>query len=358
MRNRIGLALGILMLAPMASVAQTLAPSQDTFYVPGNGTNFGTATTITVGSSASVGLVQFDLSTLPAGVTAAQVQKATLTLFLDHVGTAGSVNIYVAYGPWGELTVNGNTPPAAGASVVTGVPTSAVNTFISVDATAAVQGWVTTPSTNDGFMIVAEGSTSVQFDSKENTTTSHPAMLTIVLANTGPTGPTGPQGATGAASNVAGPTGATGPAGPTGATGATGGGISGYGYVFNQAAEVVSIEAPVTFDHNGALSGLIHAPGNAGIVVTSAGVYSVTFSVSGVEPSQFALFVNGAPVGGSVYGSGAGLQQNTGQIIITLSASDVITLCNHSSAAAVTLQTLAGGTQTNVNASLLFLKLN
>ena len=67
--------------------------------------------------------------------------------------------------------------------------------------------------------------------------------------------------------------------------------------------------------------------------------------------------MNGAAVPGTVYGSGAGTQQDEGQVIVTLSASDVLTLVNHSSAAAVTLQTLAGGTQTNVNASLLIEKL-
>jgi len=40
-----------------------------------------------------------------------------------------------------------------------------------------------------------------------------------------------------------------------------------------------------------------------------------------------------------------------------LQSNDVLTLVNHSSAAAVTLQTLAGGTQINVNASLLIERL-
>jgi hypothetical protein len=80
--------------------------------------------------------------------------------------------------------------------------------------------------------------------------------------------------------------------------------------------------------------------------------------VSGVEPNQFALFLNGVQIAGTVYGSGAGTQQNNGQAIFTIAASDVITLRNHSSAAAVTLQTLAGGTQINVNASVVIKKLN
>jgi hypothetical protein len=122
---------------------------------------------------------------------------------------------------------------------------------------------------------------------------------------------------------------------------------------------VVPLEADVTFDTNGILTpGITHAPGTSAIVVTVAGDYEVTFSVSSVEPSQFALFLNGAPVAGTVYGSGAGTQQNNGQAIIAIAAGDVLTLRNHTSAAAVTLQTLAGGTQTNVNASIVITKLN
>ena len=205
---------------------------------------------------------------------------------------------------------------------------------------------------------------------------------------TGPTGPSGPPGATGAsgatgpagpagatgttgASGASGATGATGPTGPAGATGATGAtgaigptgpaaGLAEYAYIFNQGAAVIAIEADIPFDSNGFLTaGITHTPFNPGVTVNTAGNYSIFFSVSGVQPSQFSIFVNGAAVSsGSVYGSGAGTQQNNGYTILTLGANDVITLRNHSSAAAVTLQTLAGGTQTNVNASLLIEKLD
>jgi hypothetical protein len=245
MKNLTRFAVAALALAPIGSFAQTLPALQDAYYVPGNGSNFGTATTITVGSSGSIGLVQFDLTQLPAGLTAAQIQKATLTLFLDHVNAGGSINIDTvsAATPWGELTVTGNSGISPGIAVNTSVMTNTADTFIALDATAAVQGWITTPSSNNGFMIQANASTSVQFDSKENTTTSHPATLTIVLVSNGPTGATGSSGtngsngvagvtgptggsgatgATGAASTVSGPTGPTGSAGATGATGATG----------------------------------------------------------------------------------------------------------------------------------------
>jgi hypothetical protein len=184
------LASGLLALAPIACLAQTLSPSQDAHFVPGVGTNFGTATTITVGSSASAGLVQFDLSQLPLGVTPGQVQKATLTLFLGKVNVGGTINIDTVSGstPWSELAVSGNAPPSPGIAVATAVGVNAANTFVSVDATSAVQNWIAAPGSNNGFIILANGGASVQFDSKENLNTSHPATLTVVLANSGSPG--------------------------------------------------------------------------------------------------------------------------------------------------------------------------
>ena len=173
----------------------------------------------------------------------------------------------------------------------------------------------------------------------------------------GVTGATGPTGAFGGPSGATGPsgvTGATGPSGATGATGATGGLNGGFAYVYNLGLQTVPIEDDVNFSTNGIMTpDITHAPGSTDVNFATAGIYSVTYSVSGVEPNQFALFLNGAEVAGTVYGSGAGTQQNTGQAILAISAGDVLTLRNHSSAAAVTLQPLAGGTQVNVNASLL-----
>jgi len=120
---------------------------------------------------------------------------------------------------------------------------------------------------------------------------------------------------------------------------------------------VVPIGASINFDLNGPLLGIIHAPGDAGVSVTAAGTYAIWFSVTHVEPAQFTLFVNGAAVANTIYGSGAGTQQDNGFAILTLQDNDILTLRNNSSAAAVTLQTLAGGTQMNVNASLLIERL-
>jgi hypothetical protein len=172
---------------------------------------------------------------------------------------------------------------------------------------------------------------------------------------TGPQGTIGPAGATGP-SGTAGATGGTGGSGPTGPSGATGaaGGLSQYSYIYNTGAQNVALEAAVTFDTNGLLSaGIAHTPGTAAITIANAGVYAITFSVSGTQQNQMALFVGAGLVPGSDYGSGSGTQLNSGQVIVTLAAGSVITLVNHTSPAAVTLETVAGGTQVNTDASII-----
>jgi hypothetical protein len=115
----------------------------------------------------------------------------------------------------------------------------------------------------------------------------------------------------------------------------------------------------VIFDSNGILTpGITHAPGTSQIVFAISGNYKIAFSLSAVEANQFAVFLNGVAIEGSTYGSGAGTQQNNGQVIVAVLAGDSLTIRNHSSAAAVVIQDLAGGTQANVNASVLIEKLN
>ncbi len=188
-----------------------------------------------------------------------------------------------------------------------------------------------------------------------------PAGEVGATGSEGPAGPPGPAGETGQ-QGAPGAEGAQGPAGTPGATGATGpagtSGLSQYAYIYNLGGQAVPLEGDVTFDSNGVLTpGITHALGAAGITLTTTGTYEVTFSVSGTEPSQIALFVNGTLVPGSVYGSGAGTQQNTGQAIFVASAGAVLTVRNHTSSAAVGLATPIGGTQPSSNASVVIERL-
>jgi hypothetical protein len=177
---------------------------------------------------------------------------------------------------------------------------------------------------------------------------------------TGPQGPAGPQGATGPQGDagVKGDPGVQGDPGPAGLTGNPG--VAGadapadYGFMFNESAQTVAVEADVVFDSSAVASNVSHTAGSPTMTVNNAGLYEVRFTVNGVEPNQFNIIVNGAPTTpGGTFGSGSANGQTNGQTLLSLNAGDVLTLRNHSSASAVTLQTLAGGTQTNVNASLM-----
>jgi hypothetical protein len=169
--------------------------------------------------------------------------------------------------------------------------------------------------------------------------------------------------------------GPTGPIGATGAAGATGavGGILSYGYIYNLSYEVLAnanTAQPITFDSAGVLSGVAFTPGGSTMTVANAGTYLITFSVSAEEPNQFAIFVNSTNSNSTstIYGSGAGTQQNNGSAILILPAGAQLTLCNYnSSAGSIILEGIGdpappnppyiGGYQTAVNASVTIIQL-
>ena len=198
----------------------------DAFFAPGNATNFGATPSVNVGGpSGFQGLLQFDLSTLPPGTTAANVSSASLRLFVSRIGTAGTIDIYSAASPWTESTVNGTAGFPAPLSLLAGsVSVSVAGTYLSIPVTNQVKRWLTGDA-NNGFLLIANPSTTlVFFDSKESGSTSHPAVLEVSLLGTaGPTGATGAPGPIGqSGTGTAGPTGAAGPTGPTGPFGAQG----------------------------------------------------------------------------------------------------------------------------------------
>jgi hypothetical protein len=148
-------------------------------------------------------------------------------------------------------------------------------------------------------------------------------------------------------------TGPTGDTGATGATGATGVRIAEYGYVYNTDPQVVPVGGSVFFSNNGPLApSITHTPGHATTVLATAGTYRFTFTVAGTAANQFTIFVNGVADTSSTYGTGVGNTPNVGQAIITVPAVAAITLRNFTSAGPITLATLLGGSEVNVNASL------
>lgn len=215
------------LLTPLAAFAQVGVPlMDDSSYVPNQSNNFGAASTVNVGDVGGAnftGALQFDLGALPAGTTADKIASATLTLFVNRVGAHGRVRFDVASGAWSERTLNGTNYPAPIASIDT-VAIEDGQRFITVNVTNAVRGWVSGAYPNNGILIssIGDAGAAVFFDSKENTATSHPASLQVMLAGPqGATGPRGPQGIPGP-QGPQGPRGFPGPAGAPGPVGATG----------------------------------------------------------------------------------------------------------------------------------------
>ncbi|MGA8538535.1 MAG: DNRLRE domain-containing protein, partial [Terriglobales bacterium] len=178
--------------------------------------NFGAQTNLYVGNG-NTSFLQFDLSTLPAGATSGQIARATLRLNVNRVNTAGPLNVLPVTSAWSESSITFATAPTSSTSVAT-FEASQPGSYVTVDATTLVQGWVAAPATNFG-VALASNSADVVLDSKENDQTGHAAELEITLA--GPQGAMGLQGPAGAA-GAAGPQGTAGPAGPQGPGGLTG----------------------------------------------------------------------------------------------------------------------------------------
>jgi hypothetical protein len=219
-------AIGCALLLPMMLLAETAPLVGDAHINPGNGLNFGALPTVNVGgASGSQGLLLFDLSHVSG--TGAALAWARLRVYVNTVTVAGAVDLSAANAPWAESSVSGTSGIAAGALVQAAIALSAPQTFITLDVTNQVRSWLN-GAPNNGFFVAASGGTTIVFDSKESTSTSHPATLEVVFSGApgltgavGPTGPTGAAGTTGLA-GATGPTGPTGAVGPTGASGASG----------------------------------------------------------------------------------------------------------------------------------------
>lgn len=194
----------------------------------------------------------------------------------------------------------------------------------------------------------------------------------------GPVGPVGPQGVPGpqgipGAVGPAGPVGPAGAAGPAGATGPAGpaGGISDFAFLCSDVAQTIA-PAPTAGGEGGAVTfnnSLINATAltftpPSTIVINTSGTYKITWEVFPTAGnSAFGLFFD--PAGAapaalvlcSNYGSGAGNNPYTGQVVTALSAGGTLTLNRIDPTGTQTLQNSIGGGTPTVSASIVIEKL-
>ena len=135
---------------------------------------------------------------MPTNTSSADIDKATLKLFISSVGSPGNLTVRRVNTGWAEATipVGGIAPvldtvtPAKTFNIKTGF----ARRWVELDVTDLVKGWVDTPTSNKGLALTVEGASSLDavIDSKESTATSHQALLDVVLKlAAGPTGGNG-----------------------------------------------------------------------------------------------------------------------------------------------------------------------
>lgn len=187
------LALCLLALCAIPARAQ-FTPSADAYTNTASpSTNYGAQKLLNVDNPSQTTYIQFDLSSIPEGYTSSNVAKATLKLYVNTVVTAGSFNVDYVNGSWSEGSITADLAPALGTTIVASVPLakSQLHDYILIDVTPAVGAWLSGTQANDGIALVGNSPFNATFDSKENTTNSHPPELDIVFAGGGGSGITG-----------------------------------------------------------------------------------------------------------------------------------------------------------------------
>ncbi len=175
--------LAVLFASLLTSAAYgQITPSGDSYTNTADSTtNYGSKTVLDVDGASQVTFIQFNLASIPSTAT---ISQATLKLYVNSVTTAGSFNVDYVNGTWTESAIDASNAPALGTTIASGVSitTTDKNQYILIDVTAAVQAWLSGSETNNGIALVANSTFNASFDSKENTTTSHPAELDIAYA--------------------------------------------------------------------------------------------------------------------------------------------------------------------------------
>jgi len=202
-------------------ITMTLQPDatagKDTYLRSGNraNRNYGGSNMIHVERNRRNGLVEFDLSTIPAGAT---LVSATLELFLENDGNnAVQIDVHRVTQAWveGTKTGNGNADgatwndydgsnpwassggdfdPAVVASTI--VPTGN-NTWHQWDITALVSDWLNNTVPNNGILLEQVGPRDrVQFASSENGNATLNPKLTITYIGECGSGGGPPPGST------------------------------------------------------------------------------------------------------------------------------------------------------------------
>ena len=175
-------------LMPRSSSAVLATLTDDTYVTDASPSIHGTKATLKVQDSPthdSSAYVKFNLGNLPAGVAAADIDKAILTVFVSKLSGTGAVSVFEAdptsFPGWNESSLNTtNAPATLGSALQTVTPASKFE-YVNFDVTAAVLDWVTTPAHNNGLVLTPGTGANLLFESKESKASGHAPALQFTL---------------------------------------------------------------------------------------------------------------------------------------------------------------------------------
>ena len=117
-------AAGVIALSPLAAFADTVNVAEDAYTKAdkpdeNKGSDKKVEVKDEVNDKDRIGYAKFDLSTLPGGVVAADIVKATLRMWMEKVDSAGTIEIVRVDEDWDEHTITANLSPLLGLVVAT-----------------------------------------------------------------------------------------------------------------------------------------------------------------------------------------------------------------------------------------------
>ena len=192
---RVSLILIVLSALAAGAFAQTVLVSDAyTSATSANG-NFGTSPIFTV-SANNTAYLKFEIArTLAPGTKGEDVAKATVKFYVSKVATAGKLDVYAILGDWEEKTITSNNSPPVGPLALTTpqIDKGDQSNYVLIDITELVKQWLGDGTgqnaiPNYGFALAphpVEPDTpqlaDINFDSKENSQTSHDGLLSVQL---------------------------------------------------------------------------------------------------------------------------------------------------------------------------------
>ncbi|MEY4941697.1 MAG: hypothetical protein RIQ93_3432, partial [Verrucomicrobiota bacterium] len=161
-----------------------LTPTADTYVESGNnaGNSYGTAPTVKVRTTSRFGLLQWDLTSLPAGA----IQSAQLLLYQEST-RAGTVDFYKTTSAWTETTTYNSRPTHDASASLAALSATTVVGQRSSTATSSlknlVTGWKDGSVANHGLWLKSTADT--KFSSRSAATAANRPILRVVTGGTG-----------------------------------------------------------------------------------------------------------------------------------------------------------------------------